>query len=716
MKSGPVEQRTSKVIGVAAVFLDNSFNAAAFAGMHRAARARGYELLLIRATPRDVLARGMALHHVAGWITMYTIDGLEELLSDGKPGVIFCAPALGSRCPVVRAENHGTIHQLVDHLARLGHRRIAYIGKATSDDFIERAAAFDEALRARGLETGLNLLSEFQECNILYTEQRVRALIERDGKFCTALVAGNDEMAIGAINAFRARGYRVPEDIAVVGFDDISAAQHCQPPLTTIRQDPVLLGSTAVERLIDLLDGRPPPQLVTRVPAELVVRRSCGSAAWEAAPLAPELDAPLRDWERELPRQLSGLIEGPTCSQPAEAPLAWPEAEVIVRGLGAALTGAELPDVETLDRAFGAAVARNSRIDVLLAVVRHIEATAARQLAGASDPDAARRLERFLDRVRLSQQRALVAAERYSVKSLERLVRANVSMSRLLTSKQVWTDERLAWLAHTTVRVACVARWADDPGADGPEAVIESVHTCDPDVAALVGRRYPAGLFPPPALRAAALPDEPSGFLVIVPIVSQQRDWGTLVMGGLHTESFADNLHPLSMWVSLLIAAFEQHEMAVALQAERDMLAAAYERERALASTVRELGCPVIPLLPGVLLISLIGAIDAARAQQIIEAALSGVAREGARWVLLDVTGVPFVDEAIAAALVQTAQATRLLGARVSLVGVGPTMAQGMVGLGIELHGISIFQSLAAAISELTRPEKKKKTKARRAE
>ncbi|WP_437929479.1 substrate-binding domain-containing protein [Sorangium sp. So ce291] len=702
MKTGAIRQRTSNVIGVASLFCDNSFNAVVFGGMHRAARARGYQLLVHYGSPRSVAERGLGLHQFAGWIAMYTIDGLEELLSDGKPAVIFCAPALGERCPLVRAENRDSIHRLVRHLIDLGHRRIAFIGKRSSDDFVERSRAFEEALSAGGLETDLNRLSCFDGSSIVYTEQRLGELLERDGKFCDAIVAGNDEMAIGAIHAIQARGYRVPEDIAVVGFDDISIAQHCDPPLTTMRQNAELLGKKAVELLIDLLDGLPPPQPVTRVPAELVVRRSCGSASWDPGPLAPALDAPGGDWQRDLSTRLSSLLALGAPSPSGEAPVVWPEVEVIAQGLGAALTGAELPDLAALERAFAAAVARNDRIEALLAVVSQVEATAARQLAGAPAPDAARRIEIFLGRVRLAQQRALAASERRGVRSLERLVRANMDMSGLLTSKQTWNDERLGWLRHTTVRVACLAIWADDRGPAGSELLIDSVHTSDPALAALVGRRCEAALFPPPELMEAASPDELGGHLVIVPIANARRDWGTLVLGGLYTESFADNLQPLAMWVSLLVAAFEHHHMEAALHAERDMLAAAYERERALSSTVRELGCPVIPLLPGVLLISLIGAIDAARAQQILEAVLAGVAREGARWVLLDLTGVPLVDEATAGALVQAAQATRLLGARVSLVGVGPRMAQRMVELGIELQGISIFQSLAAAINHLT--------------
>ncbi|WP_433934538.1 substrate-binding domain-containing protein [Sorangium cellulosum] len=704
MRTRHVEQRTSHVIGVASLFCDNSFNAAVFAGMHRAAQARGYRLLVYYGPPRTAAERGAGLDLVAGWIAMYSTDGLEALISGGTPAVIFCAPAIDPRCPVVRAENHDSIRRLVDHLVGLGHRRIAYIGKVTSGDFVERGAAFDEAMSAHGLAADLNFLSSFHECTIVYAERRLGELLDRDGKFCDAIVAGNDEMAIGAIRAIQARGYRVPEDIAVVGFDDISLAQHCDPPLTTVRQSPELLGRMAVDLLADLLDGLPPPQPVIRVPAELVVRRSCGSAAWDAGLLAPEeLGAPDGDWQRDLSRRLNAVIGGAALSPPDDRPLVWPEAELIARGLGAALAGAELPEMADLERAFDSAVEHSDRIEVLLAVVGHIEDTAAGRLAGAPAPDAERRVETFLHRARLAQQRALAASERRGARSLERLVRANMAMAGLLASKEVWTDDRLGWLRHTSVRVGCFALWADDQGPGGPELIIDSVHTSDPDAAALAGRRCRTGLFPPPELFEAASPGEAGGHIVVIPIASAQRDWGTLALGGLYTESFADNLQPMAMWISLMAAAFEHHAMEAALHAERDMLAAAYDRERALSSTVRELGCPVIPLLPEVLLISLIGAIDGARAQQIMEAVLSGVAREGARWVLLDVTGVPLVDAETAAALMQTAQATRLLGARVSLVGVGPRMAQSMVELGFELQGISIFQSLAAAISHLTR-------------
>jgi anti-anti-sigma regulatory factor len=148
---------------------------------------------------------------------------------------------------------------------------------------------------------------------------------------------------------------------------------------------------------------------------------------------------------------------------------------------------------------------------------------------------------------------------------------------------------------------------------------------------------------------------------------------------------------------------FERRDVEQALQAEREELRLAYDRERALAETVRELGCPVLPVLPGVLLVPLIGSIDTQRAQLIIELVLRGVETYRATRVMLDVTGVPLVDTQVAASLLQTASAATLLGARVSLVGVRPEIAQSIVGLGISLHGLATYPTLAAALQGLER-------------
>jgi anti-anti-sigma factor len=138
-------------------------------------------------------------------------------------------------------------------------------------------------------------------------------------------------------------------------------------------------------------------------------------------------------------------------------------------------------------------------------------------------------------------------------------------------------------------------------------------------------------------------------------------------------------------------------------------LSAALEREQLLTTvadqreTLLELGSPIIPLLPGVLLMPLVGSIDSSRAGHLMEVLLESVSQQRASEVLLDITGVPVVDSQVAQALLSATQAVTLLGARVTLVGVRPEIAQSIVGLGIDLRGIAIQATLAAAIQALQR-------------
>jgi LacI family transcriptional regulator len=93
----------------------------------------------------------------------------------------------------------------------------------------------------------------------------------------TALFAQNDRMAMGALQALRERGLQVPQDVAVVGFDDIPSAPYFCPPLTTIHHPFYELGRVSVQVLIDLIDGRSAPPEPIRLDTKLVVRRSCGA-------------------------------------------------------------------------------------------------------------------------------------------------------------------------------------------------------------------------------------------------------------------------------------------------------------------------------------------------------------------------------------------------------------------------------------------------------
>jgi anti-anti-sigma regulatory factor len=154
-------------------------------------------------------------------------------------------------------------------------------------------------------------------------------------------------------------------------------------------------------------------------------------------------------------------------------------------------------------------------------------------------------------------------------------------------------------------------------------------------------------------------------------------------------------------WMTLLANAIDYQSLQAALTERQAQLQLSYDRESALAQTVRDLGSPVIPLMPGVLLVPLIGVVDSQRAQQISERVLEGISAMQATVVLLDVTGMPLIDTQVANTLIQTARAARLLGASVGLVGVRPEIAQSIVGLGLQLPGTRAYATLASAIQVL---------------
>jgi DNA-binding LacI/PurR family transcriptional regulator len=105
----------------------------------------------------------------------------------------------------------------------------------------------------------------------------MRALLERAGPPPTAIFAFNDQMAIGALHALRTRGLRVPEDVAVVGFDGIALGAFTTPELTTIEQPRAEVGKRAVELVFELLDGSASSPAQVTLPVQLVVRESCGA-------------------------------------------------------------------------------------------------------------------------------------------------------------------------------------------------------------------------------------------------------------------------------------------------------------------------------------------------------------------------------------------------------------------------------------------------------
>jgi LacI family transcriptional regulator len=156
-----------------------------------------------------------------------------------------------------------------DHLLSLGHRRIAFIcGDPIHADSIERLRGYRAALEASGVpyNPALVLQGDYRESSGLAATER---LLDSKEPF-TAIFAANDQMAFGAALALYRRGLRVPDDVSLIGIDDLPAAANAIPPLTTIHQGAYDMGRLAAASLLQLLRGAepmgtlPPPSLVRR--------------------------------------------------------------------------------------------------------------------------------------------------------------------------------------------------------------------------------------------------------------------------------------------------------------------------------------------------------------------------------------------------------------------------------------------------------------------
>jgi len=181
--------------------------------------------------------------------------------------------------PSFIVDNAQGLHEALGHLIeRHGYRRIAFIGgPAANAEARERLQAYVSALKEHGIDVDDKLILEgnFERMSGV---EAVRALFDRRGanvKGLQAIVAANDAMALGALDELQKRGIAVPEQVALVGFDDAPAASVSNPPLTTIRQPIVEQSYAALQDLVGRIRGRDAP-LVQSQPTRLVVRRSCG--------------------------------------------------------------------------------------------------------------------------------------------------------------------------------------------------------------------------------------------------------------------------------------------------------------------------------------------------------------------------------------------------------------------------------------------------------
>jgi DNA-binding LacI/PurR family transcriptional regulator len=199
---------------------------------------------------------------------------IQNLSMTGHP-VVFIAN--GGSGATVTVDNAGGVRQAVRHLVDHGHRRIVFIAGRPDDlegDSGIRLRAYLAAVQDYGLVADRRFIA-YGYHGIDGGQRAMREILDSGASF-TAVLSSNDESAIGAMAALRDAGLRIPQDIAIVGFDDSLEAVIQAPPLTTLHSSPFEMGFQALELLLAYIEGRKKDQVIVQVPMRLVIRQSCG--------------------------------------------------------------------------------------------------------------------------------------------------------------------------------------------------------------------------------------------------------------------------------------------------------------------------------------------------------------------------------------------------------------------------------------------------------
>jgi LacI family transcriptional regulator, galactose operon repressor len=251
------------------------------------ARRAGYRVILCDtradlSVERDVVGELLA-HRVEGIVVAPVSDRsqahLRRLARFGVPFVLIDRTVAGVEADAVVGDSAGGARQLVEHLISLGHRRIGLV--VESDEVStarDRRRGYEAALAAAGIPLDPELVVD-STVDPAGGSEGMRRLLELEDR-PTAVFTVNNLVALGAIEAVRTAGLEVPDDVALVCFDDIEYASRLYPFLTALEQPAETFGTLGTQLLLDRIDGRGPERRRAVVlPGRLTVRRSCGAAA-----------------------------------------------------------------------------------------------------------------------------------------------------------------------------------------------------------------------------------------------------------------------------------------------------------------------------------------------------------------------------------------------------------------------------------------------------
>jgi LacI family transcriptional regulator len=271
----------SQIIGILVPDLGTGYIGEIIRGIDSELQHAGYDLMLYTTHRTPVLEANYVTNLTRGMVDGLILvlprnpaDYIDLLKAHRFPFVLVDHQGSGKDCPAVGATNWQGAFHATEYLIALDHKRIGFItGSMDLGASVERLEGYKAALWAAHIPFSENLVREstFHQLDGYNSAMELLNLSEPP----TAIFASNDVMAMGVMDAVREKGKRIPDDISVIGFDDIPQASIVHPALTTVRQPLKNMGSIATQMLLDLLKNPDAPTKRIELPTGLVVRASC---------------------------------------------------------------------------------------------------------------------------------------------------------------------------------------------------------------------------------------------------------------------------------------------------------------------------------------------------------------------------------------------------------------------------------------------------------
>ncbi|WP_425999816.1 LacI family DNA-binding transcriptional regulator [Caulobacter sp. DWR1-3-2b1] len=279
MPSGPIGSEGSIAIVTPRTHgrplpLSHPFFLELLASIGEAARDRGCDFTVSHTSPANyddlLLATTTSRANGVIFLGQSTLhEAFNQLAGTDARFVVWGAQMQGQKYCSIGSDNLLGGRRATLHLARLGRKRIVFLGE-TDPEALQRRAGYLEALKESGLEVDNGLIAPV-DFELESAEAAVNALVRRKIPF-DGIVASSDLIALGAIRALRRAGVSVPEDVSVVGYDDMLLSRLSTPALSTIKQDTYKAGRLLVSNALDA-KGETRPE---RLPTDLIIRESCG--------------------------------------------------------------------------------------------------------------------------------------------------------------------------------------------------------------------------------------------------------------------------------------------------------------------------------------------------------------------------------------------------------------------------------------------------------